>query len=195
MPAYDWIAMAARRLFFEAAYLFGWKPWDSGVPPPELVELIEGPNALKPRRAIDLGCGTGTNCRYMVDHGWEVTGVDYVARALNAAKRKAPQARLLVGDVTRLAELGVDGPFDLLLDLGCFHSITDDRRQAYVREGTRAARCDPLGDPAAVRRRLRCGRSSRRRSVPPADVVPDGAQVGMKITHRRWGLRWQRFYG
>jgi len=132
--------MAARRLFFEAAYLFGWKPWDSGVPPAELVELIEGPNALKLGRAIDLGCGTGTNCRYMVDHGWEVTGVDYVARALNAAKRKAPQARLLVGDVTRLAELGVDGPFDLLLDLGCFHSITDDRRQAYVREAARVAR-------------------------------------------------------
>ena len=132
--------MAARRLFFQLAYLLGFKPWDSGVPPPELVELIGGPNALKPGRAIDLGCGTGTNSKYMLDHGWDVTGVDYVSRAISAAKRKAPRAKLLVGDVTRLADVGVDGPFDLLLDIGCFHSIPDDRRQAYVNEAARVAR-------------------------------------------------------
>jgi SAM-dependent methyltransferase len=133
------MAMAARHLFFQAAYLLGWKPWDSGVSPPELVEVIEGPHALSPGRAIDLGCGTGTNCRYMLDHGWDVTGVDYVARAINAAKRKAPRAKLLIGDVTRLADIGVDGPFDLLLDLGCFHSIAEDRRDAYVSEAARTA--------------------------------------------------------
>ena len=132
--------MAARRLFFQLAYLLGFKPWDSGVPPPELVELIGGPNALKPGRAIDLGCGTGTNCKYMLDRGWDVTGVDYVSRAISAAKRKAPHAKLLVGDVTRLADVGVDGPFDLLLDIGCFHSLPDERRQAYVNEAARVAR-------------------------------------------------------
>ena len=134
------IAMAARRLFFQLAYLLGVKPWDSGVPPPELVELIEGPQALTPGRAIDLGCGTGTNCKYMLEHGWDVTGVDYIPRAIRAAKRKASGAKLLVGDVTRLAEIGVAGPFDLLLDLGCFHSLPDDRRQAYVTEAARIAR-------------------------------------------------------
>ena len=132
--------MEPRRLFFQLAYLTGVKPWDSGVPPPELVELIEGPQALEPGRAIDLGSGTGTNCKYMLEHGWDVTGIDYVPRAIRAAKRKAPGAKLLVGDVTRLSEIGIDGPFDLLLDLGCFHSIPDDRRQAYVTEAARIAR-------------------------------------------------------
>jgi hypothetical protein len=46
---------------FRAMYRFGFKPRDSGIPPPELKELIEGPNARKPVKAIDLGCGTGTN--------------------------------------------------------------------------------------------------------------------------------------
>lgn len=131
--------MDPRRLFFNFAYLFGFKPWDSGVPPPELIELVEGPNALQPGNAIDLGCGTGTNCRYLLDHGWQVTGVDYVARAINVAKRKAPDAKLMVGDVTRLAELGVRGPFELLLDLGCFHSLPETRRDAYVNEASRVA--------------------------------------------------------
>ncbi len=132
--------MAARHMFFRVAYLLGWKPWDSGVSPPELVEVIEGSYGLPPGRAIDLGCGTGTNCRYLLDHGWDVTGVDYVARAIEAAKRKAPEAKLLLGDVTRLGELSVDGPFELLLDLGCFHWIPDDFREAYVREAARIAR-------------------------------------------------------
>src|SRR6266852_6114291 len=132
--------MAARRLFFQLAYLVGFKPWDSGVSPPELVELVEGPDALPPGRAIDLGCGTGTNCGYMLAHGWDVTGVDYVPRAIRAAKRKAPGAKVLTGDVTRLADVGVDGPFDLLLDIGCFHSIAEERRDAYVSEAARIAR-------------------------------------------------------
>ncbi len=48
-------------LFFRLAYVIGFKPWDSGVPPPELVSVVEGPGALPPGRALDLGCGTGTN--------------------------------------------------------------------------------------------------------------------------------------
>ena len=130
----------ASKVFFRFAYLFGFKPWDGGVSPPELVELIEGSNARPRGAAIDLGCGTGTNCKYLVDHGWDVTGVDYVPRAIGVAKRKAPGAKLMVGDVTRLAALGVDGPFDFMLDIGCFHSIPNDRREAYVREAARVAR-------------------------------------------------------
>src|SRR5438132_11612963 len=64
--------------FFQLAYLVGFKPWDSGVPPPELVEVVEGPQALEPGRALDLGCGTGTNCIYLAEHGWDATGVDFV---------------------------------------------------------------------------------------------------------------------
>jgi SAM-dependent methyltransferase len=127
------------RIVFQLSYLLGFKPWDSGVSPPELVEVVQGPNALRPGRAIDIGCGTGTNCQYLLDHGWDVTGVDFVPRALAVAKRKAPGAKLLVGDVTRLRDLGVSGPFNLMLDLGCFHSIPEARRHAYVREVTHVA--------------------------------------------------------
>ncbi len=132
-------AVNLRRWFFWWSYLAGPRPWDSGVTPPELVEWIEGPRALTPGRALDIGCGTGTNCRYMLDHKWAVTGVDFVPRAVQIAKQKAPRARLLVGDVTKLAAIGVSGPFDLLLDIGCFHSIPDDRRDAYVNGLARVA--------------------------------------------------------
>jgi SAM-dependent methyltransferase len=130
--------------FFRAAYLVGFKPWDSGVPPPELVAVVEGSDALLPQKALDLGCGTGTNSIYMARHGWDVTGIDFVPRAVTVAKRKAAVAqvspRLVVGDVTRLTELGIGTDYSLLLDLGCFHSIPDAGRDAYVRGVTALAR-------------------------------------------------------
>jgi SAM-dependent methyltransferase len=131
--------MNTQRIFFRLAYLFGMKPWDSGITPPELVESVEGAKALSPGRALDIGCGTGTNCAYLLDHGWAVTGIDFVPRALKTAKLKAPGATLFIGDVTRLEDMGVNGPFDLMLDIGCFHSIPDDRRDAYAVEAARVA--------------------------------------------------------
>ena len=128
---------------FRALYRFGFTPWDSGVPPPELKELIEGPQARTPGKALDLGCGTGTNAIYMTQHGWDVTAIDFVPRAIASAKAKAAAAnvspRLLVGDVTRLGELGVQDGYTLLFDLGCFHAIPQDRRDAYVAGATKAA--------------------------------------------------------
>jgi SAM-dependent methyltransferase len=124
-------------------YRFGFTPWDSGVPPPELKELIEGPQARTPGKALDLGCGTGTNAIYMTQHGWDVTAIDFVPRAIASAKAKAAAAkvspRLLVGDVTRLGELGVQDGYTLLFDLGCFHAIPQDRRDAYVAGATKSA--------------------------------------------------------
>jgi SAM-dependent methyltransferase len=127
---------------FRVMYRLGFKPWDSGVSPPELKELIEGPTAQRRGRALDLGCGTGTNVIYMAQHGWEVTGIDFVPRALAMAKRKAAaakvSARLIQGDVTRLADLGIGDGFALVFDLGCLHSIPDDRRGAYAAGVTEA---------------------------------------------------------
>ena len=93
---------------FRLMYRLGFTPWDSGVPPPELIEVIEGARRLPAGRALDIGCGTGTTTVYMASKGWQVTGVDFVPRAIRAAGAKAAAARLpvafLVGDVTRLHE-------------------------------------------------------------------------------------------
>jgi cyclopropane fatty-acyl-phospholipid synthase-like methyltransferase len=65
--------------------------------------------------------------------GWQVTGVDFVSHAIQIARRKVHQAGvtadLRVGDVTRLENLR--GPFDLILDIGCYHGISTPGKQAY----------------------------------------------------------------
>jgi cyclopropane fatty-acyl-phospholipid synthase-like methyltransferase len=119
-----------QKLFFNLAYLQ--KPvWDTGISPPELMDFIASHN---PGRAVDMGCGTGTNVITLAKHGWEVIGVDFVRRAINIAKNNAEQydvdAKFLVDDVTRLEK--VSGKFDLVLDMGCYHSLPPATRQAYI---------------------------------------------------------------
>lgn len=139
------------RRALEKYYSDGKPPWDTGVTPPELVALVEGHveghgegnGALPPGRALELGCGTGTNAIYLARHGWEVVAVDLVDRAIEQAREKADAAgvavRLLHGDATRLDELDAPGPYDLFFDLSCYCGIPPHRRDAYAEGLTRRA--------------------------------------------------------
>jgi SAM-dependent methyltransferase len=119
-----------KRIFYTLSY-FSNPPWDTGISPPELMAFIHDQPA---GRALDLGCGTGTNVITLARYGWKVTGVDFVGRAIRAAKRKARKMRVevdfRVGDVTRL--VGISGKFDLILDIGCFHSLPPSSKESYV---------------------------------------------------------------
>jgi len=110
-----------RRLQFNFWY-FRRPPWDSGIAPPELFEFIKSHPA---GRAVDIGCGTGTNVIALAKAGWQVTGFDFAPRAVQLAKRKMKkaglQASLFVDDAARMKN--ITGPFDLALDIGCFHSL------------------------------------------------------------------------
>jgi len=101
----------------QLAYLLGKPPWDTEVAPPELAQAIKGTAA---GRALDLGCGTGTNSVYLARHGWDVVGVDMVKSALRRAKVKAHAAgvrpEFLRGDVTRLDQLPTGTDFSLFFD-------------------------------------------------------------------------------
>jgi len=119
-----------RRILFQYWY-FHKPPWDTGISPPELLEFIQTHN---PGRAIDIGCGTGTNVVTLVNAGWKVTGVDFAPRAIKIARQKLSQAgvraTLLIRDVTKLQ--GSNEQFDLAFDLGCFHGIPQDKKPKYL---------------------------------------------------------------
>ncbi|PWH15864.1 MAG: hypothetical protein DDG59_10775 [Anaerolineae bacterium] len=119
-----------RRLFFEWIY-FQAPPWDSGIVPPEVVEFV---SHHPPGRAIDLGCGTGTNAIYLAQNGWQVIGVDFSLRALSIARRKSKRQSVKVDfihdDVSTLRK--VQGKFDLILDIGCFHGLSPKQKHSYL---------------------------------------------------------------
>jgi 2-polyprenyl-3-methyl-5-hydroxy-6-metoxy-1,4-benzoquinol methylase len=120
-----------RRLSFEISYIFNKAPWDTGISPKELMDFLE---AARPGRALDLGCGTGTNAITMAQHGWEVAAIDISTIAIMRAKRKARKAGVkisfLQGDVTILDRY--KDAYDFVLDIGCFHVLSIEQRKEYA---------------------------------------------------------------
>jgi SAM-dependent methyltransferase len=118
-------------------------PWDTGVPDPHLVELVRAGRV--PRgRAIEVGCGTGTNARWLAEQGFEVVGIDLSPKAIELARAKAvPGCRFEVVDF--LKDPLPDGPFDFAFDRGCLHVFESAADQAAF-----AARVASLLGPSGL---------------------------------------------
>lgn len=118
------------------AYLIGIGPKPSDRPDQDLIEYVAERGDPGGARALDLGCASGRNSHYLAAHGWDTTGVDLAAGAVERARRRAEAAdvpaRYLVGDVSRLSELDLVPGFALFVDGGCFHLVPPDRRDDYV---------------------------------------------------------------
>ncbi len=141
--------MASRHTLFQVFYRIGFIPWDGHPLAQGLRNLVEGTGetaALPAGSALDLGCGTGDASIYLAEHGWKVTGVDFVAKALAKARAKAGAAGVAVdfvrADITQLSRAGIGANFQLIVDNGCLHNMSDDDRNAYVREVSAVAAPD-----------------------------------------------------
>ena len=97
-------------------------PWDTGEVDGHLVELCKA-ETLRVGRALEVGCGTGTNAVWLAQQGFEVLGVDVAPAAVEQARARASAA----GSTCRFAALDFlrgrldEAPFDLVFDRGCFH--------------------------------------------------------------------------
>lgn len=111
-------------------YSEGDVPWDDPLPPPEVIELVEG---RPPGRALDLGCGYGRASIYLARLGWEVDGIDFVPQAVAVAAERARDAgvdvRFHIASVTDLDFLA--GVYDFVLDVGCVHVLDEKGLAQY----------------------------------------------------------------
>jgi SAM-dependent methyltransferase len=142
-------AMASRHARFRFFYRVGFTPWEGHPIGQGLRDLVEGTSdtpALPTGLALDVGCGTGDSAIYLAQHGWKVTGVDYVEKPLDKARVKAGRADLSVNfvraDVTNLSQAGIGTGFQLIVDNGCIHNMSGGDRAAYVREVSAVAAPD-----------------------------------------------------
>ena len=135
-------------LLYRVLYRIGFTPWDTGKVPLELSALVDGSDALSAGRALDIGCGTGTQSVYLAQHGWRVTAIDDVDRPLAQARARAEAAHVSVdwikADVADLGALGIEPGLTLAFDRGCFHGLNDRQRAMY------AAGVTALASPGAT---------------------------------------------
>lgn len=115
------------------SYRDGFLPWDTGRPSTELQRVVTE-SAIQPCRALEIGCGTGTNCVWLAQQGFTVTGVDVAPLAIEKATERAQaaglQAEFLIADVLALPELG--GPFGFFFDRGCYHAVRRSNPNDYA---------------------------------------------------------------
>jgi len=113
-------------------------PWDSGVPDVHLPGVIEA-YGIAPGKALEVGCGTGTNAIWLARQGFDVTGLDLSEVAIQRAEKKAAEAgvacRLLAGDF--LTDPVPGAPYDFVFDRGVLHVF--DRAKERARFAERVA--------------------------------------------------------
>jgi len=123
----------AEHIDWNDRYRDGDLPWDTGRPSSELQRVVRQ-NALQPCRALEIGCGTGTNSVWLAQQGFEVTGIDLAPLAVEQAEKRARSAGIhahfVAADVLELPDL--DGPFAFFFDRGCYHAVRRSAPDKYA---------------------------------------------------------------
>ena len=124
------------------SYAIGFHPWEDTDQEffqslASLLEREERGREPPYGRALDIGTGSAIWGIELAKRGWEVTGVDFVAKALERGRERSRAAgvdiRLVQADVTRLSAADVGSGFRLILDTGTFHDFDTEQQQAMAR--------------------------------------------------------------
>jgi SAM-dependent methyltransferase len=123
---------------WNAHYASGFTPWDSDEPDAALVDTVEA-GTIPAGRALEVGCGTGTNALWLAARGFDVVGVDVAPLAIDRASAKlgdaASACRFEVRDFLKDPPQSV---FNFVFDRGCFHVF--DAPRVRARFAARVAR-------------------------------------------------------
>jgi SAM-dependent methyltransferase len=191
----------ADRPHWEEHYRSGMPPWDTGRPSSELIRVVEE-ERVTACRAVELGCGTGTNAVWLAERGFEVTAVDLVPLAIQQAIERAAKAgvkvRFLSLDLLELPDLGE--PFDFLFDRGCYHAVRRENATGYLdavdrllKSGARgliltgnAKEPHDPGPPVVSEEELRSELGSRFEIVKLSEFRFDDANLGIEFKPLAW---------
>jgi SAM-dependent methyltransferase len=118
---------------YRLMYALGVAPWERRDFEGQWQPLFEGPLALEPGRALDIGCGSGRDAVHLGKRGWRVTAIDFVDKALARARQRGLDEGIEVqwvqGDVADLGRLGLEPGYTLVYDFGCIQGLPDPARR------------------------------------------------------------------
>ena len=131
-------SLLPRRLYWEAKYRDGVTPWDTKIVPPEVVTFWRSGLLPTHGRAIDMGCGTGTNVEYLRSLGLDAVGFDLTITGLETGIRSRKSSgdngpinrAYVLADTSALPLNTFEASY--ILDIGCLHTIPQALRPQYV---------------------------------------------------------------
>ena len=86
----------------------------------------------KPGKALDIGCGTGTDSIFLANEGWDVTSLDFVPAAIEMTEQRAKEAGVSINPVVAdVLEWEAPHKYDLVLDHGLLHNMHPQNHALY----------------------------------------------------------------
>jgi SAM-dependent methyltransferase len=108
-------------------------PWFDRDPYPPLVRAVEDGWISPPGPVLDIGCGEGTNARWLASRSFRATGIDIAPGAIAASESNrgsgTENPSFRVDDV--LASGLPARQFCAAVDVGCFHTLPPRTRGSY----------------------------------------------------------------
>ena len=108
--------------------------WDRGAPSTQLIAWLES-GALQPCRIAVPGCGTGWEVAELARRGFDVTGIDYVAPAVERTRARLDaaglKAEVLQADVLHYQPAI---PFDAVYEQTCLCAIHPEHWTEYAQQ-------------------------------------------------------------
>lgn len=119
----------------EGKFAFFYDFFLDGLLKPIRLKQLEIASKYHCEKIIDLGCGTGSQCRILSKYGFDVVGIDNSEKMLKVAKKKNIfNTTFILGDITET--IFPDGTFDCAL----FTLVLHLNNQSMIKETVEEAR-------------------------------------------------------
>jgi len=101
---------------------------------------LESIKYLKPKsRILDVGCGYGRDCKFFIEQGFDVVGLDSSGEAIKLAEEFVPDGTFIKADATNMPFQ--DQAFDVVFSHLFMHLLyRDDVRRKFLKECERVLR-------------------------------------------------------
>ena len=96
------------------------------------LDMVEEIRFLKKGVFLDLGTGPGTQAIELAKNGFKVTGSDVSPSAIEKAKVPTSDVSFIIDNI--LNSKFESESFDYILDRGCFHVLSSDKRITYLNQ-------------------------------------------------------------
>ena len=104
-------------------------PWAHNTPTLFLAEICR---QKPPGKALDIGCGAGTDSVFLAQQGWDVTSLDFMPKALEYTQQRATEAGVSITPVEAdITDWEPPQQYDLVLDHGLLHNMDPVRFPGY----------------------------------------------------------------
>jgi len=95
-------------------------PWDTVdfSPDQHIIDFVKHYNIPIGSKILDSGCADGRNSKYLIEQGFEVTGIDISTEVTKRTSKRLPNGTFIASNVLKF---NTEDVYDFIIDAGAMH--------------------------------------------------------------------------